>query len=126
MGLFFFVRAIPQERSSVRLSLAASLAVLISFTLLASVGLAQSTPEDPSSGAWKEVPEVKGSHNPKYDIDHIGHRGVGHGFNLYSVKREEELGRSLAAGFDHNTKILHDAVVNEYVNRLVQKIARNS
>src|SRR5438270_9005115 len=124
MGLLSSVRAIPQERSSVRSSLAACLTILI--TSLASPGMAQSTPEDASPGAWKETAEIKGGHNSKYDIDHIGHRGVGHGFNIYSVKREEELGRSLAAGFDHNTKIVHDVVVNEYVNRLVQKIVRNS
>ncbi|HZQ95275.1 MAG TPA: M48 family metalloprotease [Candidatus Sulfotelmatobacter sp.] len=64
--------------------------------------------------------------NQKYDIDHIGQRGIGHGFNLYSVKREFELGRNMAAGFDRSTKAIHDDAVNAYVNRLAQKIVRYS
>lgn len=62
----------------------------------------------------------------KYDVRHIGQRGIGHGFNLYSLKREHALGENMAAAFDHNTKIITDPVVNEYVNRVAQKIVRYS
>lgn len=62
----------------------------------------------------------------KYDVDHIGERGIGRGFNIYSLKREHELGLSLAASFDSNTKVIADPLVNEYVNRLAQRIAGNS
>ena len=62
----------------------------------------------------------------KYAIDHIGQRGIGHGFNLYSLKREHELGENIAASLDRTTKIITDPVVNDYVNRLAQKIIRYS
>jgi len=62
----------------------------------------------------------------KYDIDHIGQRGIGRGFNLYSLKREHELGQSLAASFDRTTRIIHDPVVIDYINGLAQKIVRYS
>ena len=62
----------------------------------------------------------------KYDVNRIGHRGIGHGFNIYSLKREHQLGESLAASFDQYSRIVGDPVLNDYVNRLAQKIVRNS
>lgn len=62
----------------------------------------------------------------KYDVNRIGRRGIGRGFNMYSLKRERELGANLAASFDRGTRILNDAALNDYVNRLAQKIVRNS
>lgn len=62
----------------------------------------------------------------KYDIERIGARGIGHGLNFYSLKREHQLGLNMAAAFDRNTKLVTDPVVNEYVNRIAQRIVRNS
>src|ERR1700756_4076812 len=62
----------------------------------------------------------------KYDVNRIGHRGIGHGFNIYSQKREHQLGQNLAAAFDSSSRIVNDPVLNDYVNRLPQKILRNS
>jgi Zn-dependent protease with chaperone function len=62
----------------------------------------------------------------KYDVNRIGHRGIGHGFNIYSQKREHQLGQNLAAAFDSSSRIVNDPVLNDYVNRLAQKIVRNS
>jgi len=62
----------------------------------------------------------------KYDVNRIGRRGIGHGFNLYSIKRERELGQNLAASFEQFSKIVNDPVLNDYVNRIAQKIVRNS
>jgi predicted Zn-dependent protease len=62
----------------------------------------------------------------KYDVNRIGRRGIGHGFNMYSIKRERELGQSLAASFEHYSKIVNDQLLNDYVNRIAQKIVRNS
>jgi predicted Zn-dependent protease len=62
----------------------------------------------------------------KYDVERIGQRGIGRGFNLYSLKREHALGENIAAGFDRTTKIVNDPIVNNYVNRLAQKIVRYS
>ncbi|PYX50987.1 MAG: peptidase M48 [Acidobacteria bacterium] len=62
----------------------------------------------------------------KYNVDRIGRRGIGHGFNLYSFRREHELGEHLAASFDRASKLITDPVVNEYVNRLAQGMVRYS
>src|SRR6266576_1598972 len=62
----------------------------------------------------------------KYDVNRIGHRGIGHGFNIYSQKREHQLGQNLAAAFYSSSRIVNDPVLNDYVNRLAQKIVRNS
>lgn len=62
----------------------------------------------------------------KYDITRIGSRGVGHGFNIYSLKREHQLGESLAATFDRGSKIVSDPILNDYVNRVAQRLVRNS
>src|SRR5579864_6229539 len=40
----------------------------------------------------------------KYDVEHIGQRGIGRGFNLYSLKREHALGQSMAVSFDRMTR----------------------
>ena len=90
------------------------------------------TPADPSpdpqtESAGKDSHGQKGSDKqPKYDVDHIGQRGIGSGFNLYSLKHEQQLGRQLAASFDRSTKPITDEVVTEYINRLAQKIVLNS
>jgi len=62
----------------------------------------------------------------KYDVDKIGRREVGHGFNIYSAKRERQLGQRLAASLDHNTKPITDPVINDYINQLAQRIVGNS
>jgi predicted Zn-dependent protease len=62
----------------------------------------------------------------KYDVNRIGQRGIGRGFNIYSIKREHELGQNLAASFDRDTKVINDALVNDYIGRLAQKIVGNS
>jgi predicted Zn-dependent protease len=62
----------------------------------------------------------------KYDVERIGDRRIGHGFNLYSLKRERQLGRNMAAAFDRTTKLVTDPIVNDYVNRIAQRIVRNS
>lgn len=62
----------------------------------------------------------------KYDVERIGERGIGHGFNFYSRKREHDLGERLALALDHSTKLVTDPVVEDYINRLGQKLVRYS
>lgn len=81
-------------------------------------------PRQPSES--RKVDPISDKEANKYDVDHIGARGVGHGFNIYSIRREQALGRSLAASFDRNTRIITDPLVNDYVNRLTQKLVGNS
>ena len=58
----------------------------------------------------------------KYDISHIGSRGIGKGFNLYSLDLEQELGRELASKVDLNLGDPVDENVAEYINRLAQSL----
>src|SRR5256714_12133140 len=82
--------------NSVQRWLTCLVGMLLAPTLVLA-GPASDVGEPPSSPAV-EAPKkeaVKDKKVQKYDIDHIGQRGIGHGFNLYSVKREFELGRNL-------------------------------
>jgi Zn-dependent protease with chaperone function len=88
-----------------------------------------SDPDEDSTGPTQQKDPVR-PEDPKkiakYDVNRIGHRGIGHGFNIYSQKRERQLGQNLAAAFDSSSRIVNDPVLNDYVNRLAQKIVRNS
>ena len=64
--------------------------------------------------------------DPKLDVNKIGDRKVGDGVNLYSLEREQALGRELAFEVEHQATVVTDPVVTEYVNRLGQNIVRNS
>src|ERR1700739_930034 len=102
---------------------------LLAAPFAAFMPYAGATPSGPPSteASTKDAPPAKEGKKPeKYDIDHIGQRGIGHGFNLYSLKGEHELGRSLAASFDRTMRVIHDPVVIDYINRLAQKIVRYS
>ena len=72
------------------------------------------------------VPKEDANKVNKYDVDRIGQRDISRGWNVYSARREYELGQELAAGIERNTKFINDAVINDYINRVGQKIARNS
>jgi Zn-dependent protease with chaperone function len=97
------------------------------FGLYAGTTPPASAPVESPTNNGAVAREAKDPKKPeKYDIDHIGQRGIGRGFNLYSLKREHELGQSLAASFDRMTRVIHDPVVNDYINSLAQKIVRYS
>jgi len=87
-------------------------------------------PDAPRPSLESSTEEIALIKNPKmlekYDVQRIGQRGIGHGFNIYSRKREHELGENMAATLDRTTKIITDPVVNNYVNRLAQRLVRYS
>ena len=98
---------------------------------LAPAAIGQSVPDaadgqPPAESSKKDVAPGNAISAKKYDVNRIGQRGIGHGFNLYSIKRERELGQNLAASFDRSTKIISNELVNDYVSRLAQKIVGNS
>ncbi len=62
----------------------------------------------------------------KYDVTRIGERGIGGGFDFYSLEHEQEMGRELAREVEAGVRLIHDPVVTEYVNRVGQNIVRNS
>lgn len=48
------------------------------------------------------------------------------GVNFWSIEREIVLGKQLAAELERQVKLLDDPIVDEYVNRVAQNIARQS
>lgn len=85
-------------------------------------------PVAPTASISKSATEAeqKTGKSGKYDIDRIGQRSVGNGANLYSIEKEQALGRAMAAAIDLHTTFVADPAVTDYVNQLGQKIARNS
>src|ERR1019366_9876247 len=62
----------------------------------------------------------------KKDPTEIGDRNVSKGLNFYSVEQELALGKQLALEVEKQAKIVDDAIVAEYINRLGQNLGRNS
>ena len=120
-----------RQESPFKSRLTACTFTVVLLSSVAATAAGQSIPDTPSAKPPVESPRKDAApgnaiNAKKYDVNRIGQRGIGHGFNIYSIKREHELGQNLAASFDRNTKIINDAAVNDYVGRLAQKIVGNS
>jgi beta-barrel assembly-enhancing protease len=61
----------------------------------------------------------------KKDVDEIGNRKVAHK-SIISQEKEIGMGKQYATEIDRSAKIVSDPVINEYVNRVAQNVARNS
>lgn len=61
----------------------------------------------------------------KKDLDEIGNRRVAHRA-MISQEKEIAMGKQYATEIDKTAKLINDPVINEYVNRVAQNIARNS
>jgi len=61
----------------------------------------------------------------KSDVNEIGNRKVAHK-SIISEEKEIAVGKQYATEIDRSAKIVTDPVINEYVNRVAQNIARNS
>lgn len=88
--------------------------------LLLAAGLCPAEVGQPVSDSKREPK------NDKEDVSKIGDRGVGKAVNFYSLEKEIQLGRQLAADVEKNAKIVDDPVIAEYVNRIGQNIVNNS
>ncbi len=132
MGFPLLSSAASGRRCAIRLGLDALVLIAVCMPALAGAGgppapaASAAAPASPSIEFSKVVLETDAKKLAKYDVSRIGQRDIGKGFNLYSLKREQELGRSIAAALDHNTKLIKDSTVNDYVNRLAQKLVANS
>ena len=62
----------------------------------------------------------------KNDPEEIGDRNVGKGVNFYSLEKEIALGKQLAQEVEHQSKLVDDPIIAEYVNRVGQNLVRNS
>jgi len=71
---------------------------------------------------WTSLP---GRADDKNDVDDIGNRKVAH-HSIISQEKEIAIGKQYADQIDKQAKILKDPVINEYVNRVAQNIAKNS
>jgi Peptidase family M48 len=60
------------------------------------------------------------------DPDEIGDRNVSGKVNFYSLEKEIALGKQLAQQVERQSKLINEAVVAEYVNRIGQNLVRNS
>ncbi|MGH9438764.1 MAG: M48 family metallopeptidase [Terriglobia bacterium] len=63
--------------------------------------------------------------NKKDNVNDIGNRKVA-SWSIISLQKEVAIGKQYADQIDHSAKLIKDPVVNEYVNRLAQNLARNS
>jgi predicted Zn-dependent protease len=64
--------------------------------------------------------------DPKYDVSMIGRRNIGKGLDFYSLQKEMLVGRQLANDVENSVRLVNDPVVTEYINRLGQRLVRNS
>ena len=64
--------------------------------------------------------------NKKNDPEEIGDRDIGKGVNFYSLEKEIALGKQLAQEVEHQSKLVDDPIIAEYVNRVGQNLVRNS
>ncbi len=63
--------------------------------------------------------------NKKKDVNAIGDRRVAHR-SIISEQKEIAIGKKYATEIDRSARIIKDPVINEYVNRVAQNVARNS
>ena len=61
----------------------------------------------------------------KDDVDEIGNRKVAHK-SIISEEKEIAIGKQYSVEVERSAKLLTDPVINEYVNRVAQNVARNS
>ncbi|MBZ5574461.1 MAG: M48 family metalloprotease, partial [Acidobacteriia bacterium] len=92
----------------------------------ASVGAEQTANSASSTSHTARGSEEKTEKSGRNDVDCIGQRNTGKGVNLYSLERERSLGQAMAAAFDSQTKFVTDPNIRGYINRLAQKVVRNS
>lgn len=88
-------------------------AILLSFLLISAPLSAQEQDKDKKKKA-------------KDDVEQIGNRDVDCGLNFYGLEREVALGKQFAQEIERSVKLVDDPVVNEYVNRVGQRLVRNS
>jgi predicted Zn-dependent protease len=120
------------------------LALLLSATLALASPLQQTDQDQPSQqkdheqkqkDKDKDKDKQSGDDDKFYhgtginDINAIGSRNVGCNrglFNWYSLDTQVKMGQEFAQQVEQTSHLITDPVVNEYVNRLGQNLARNS
>jgi len=93
---------------------------LRAFVVLSFLGLLSSI------GVFASPPSPSKRSQSDRDISAIGHRKIDHGPNYWSAQQESELGRQLDEEVERHGRLVHDAAITDYVQRLAQDLARNS
>ncbi|MHB8410938.1 MAG: M48 family metallopeptidase [Candidatus Acidiferrales bacterium] len=78
----------------------------------------------PAALAQQEPDKVK--KGTESDVNAVGNRKVGHGWDMYSIQREIALGKQLSEEVEKTSKLVHDPVIVNYVNKVGQNLVRNS
>src|SRR5215831_6453529 len=65
------------------------------------------------------------ANDQKKDVNEIGNRKVAHK-SMISTEKEIGMGKQYAMEIDRSARLISDPVINEYVNRVAQNVARNS
>lgn len=97
--------------------------------LAGSLCLAQSSKDDSKDSKENKDDDAFYHHTGINDINAIGTRNVGcnRGLgNWYSLESQVKMGQEFARQVEATGHLIKDPVVNEYVNRLGQNLARNS
>jgi len=100
-----------------------ALAAMVAAALASIPALAAPQNQQPQQPQQQEEQQKKGK---KDDINAVGNRDVGGGLNLYSLEKEIALGKQFAQEVERTAKLVDDPVVVEYVNRVGQRLVRNS
>ncbi|MGA3293309.1 MAG: M48 family metalloprotease [Candidatus Acidiferrales bacterium] len=89
-------------------------------------------PQQPATQKSTAVQPAPQQDNPNVkagseaDVNAIGNRKVGHGWDMYSIEHDIAEGKAYAQQVDKMAKFIDDPVINEYVNRVGQNLVRNS
>ncbi|HJT69338.1 MAG TPA: M48 family metalloprotease [Terriglobales bacterium] len=78
------------------------------------------------AGRGLPTDEAAGKLSRKYDLTRVGNRGIGGGFDLYSVEKEQRLGEKWAAALDRTVRRVRDPETANYVGDLCQKVSSQS
>ena len=62
----------------------------------------------------------------RYDVTQIGNRNVAGGLDFYSINREIAMGQEMSRELESQVRLVSDPMVTEYINRLGQRLVRNS
>ncbi len=76
--------------------------------------------------ALVSAPAFAQKKKPKDDVEQIGNRDVDCSVNFYGLEKEVALGKQFAQEIERSVKLVDDPVINEYVNRVGQRLVRNS
>ena len=84
--------------------------------------------EDMALSRGQNVPPDKATAklSRKYDLNRVGSRGIGGGFDLYSMEKERRLGETLASALERTVQQVHDPGSVHYLSELSQKMSRQS